>query len=238
MSTRPVPVPPTCEWMYAVMTPEPLEHEDHLPLPNAALLRAHGTSQVGLARLERCPHQVVLQSQAPVETAAAAARDARIAALEMAARHDGVVVELLTPRVVELSSEQVSLAHATQWYVLDHAALLDGDLVTDGLAQFGLPEVRVRGTVPDGRGAERTLDRAMSSAVLAGLVRRLIAEWPAQDPVGEATISLSDIAFGLGDPQADVTPRDRGIRIFVDYVPDDHVLGVELLEDPATTLFA
>ena len=55
--------------------------------------------------------------------------------------------------------------------------------------------------------------------------------------MNQLLITLSDIAFGLGDPQADVTPRDRGIRIFVDYVPDDHVLGVELLEDPATTLF-
>jgi hypothetical protein len=233
MSQRPVPVPDTCEWLYAVMTPEPLDHEDHVPLPSPALLRAHGTSQVGLARLERCPHQLVLQSQAPTTTAAAAARDTRIRALELAARHDGVVLELLTPRVVELTSDQVSLAHATQWYVLDHAAVLDDVLLTDGLAQFGLPEVRVR----PGGGADPAL-RGMVSAVLAGLVHRLIEEWPEHDPVGEATVTLRDVAFGLGDPQADVTPRDRGVRVRIDYVPDDHVLAVELLDDPSTTLFA
>ena len=232
MSTRPVPVPATCESLYAVMTAEPLEHEDHVPLPHAALLRAHGTSPQGLERLEARPHQLVLQSQAPVAEAAAAARDTRVQALERAARHDGVVVELLTPRVLELTSEDVSLAHAAQWYVLDHAALLDGDLVTDGLAQFGLPDVRVRAVGSD------DVVRAMSSAVLAGVVHRLIAEWPEHDPVGEATVTLRDIAYGLGDVQASVTPHDRGVRISIDYVADDHVLAVELLDDPATTLFA
>jgi hypothetical protein len=246
MSQRPVPVPDTCEWLYAVMTPEPLDHEDHVPLPSPALLRAHGTSQVGLARLDRCSHQLVLQSQAPTAAAAAAARDTRIQALELAARHDGVVLELLTPRLVELTSDQVSLAHATQWYVLDHGAVLDGVLLTEGLAQFGLPEVRLRTGLgggaatgaTDGTPADDPALRGMASAVLAGLVHRLIEEWPEHDPVGEATVTLRDIAFGLGDPQADVTPHDRGVRLRIDYVPDDHVLAVELLDDPATTLFA
>ncbi len=258
MSQRPVPVPHMCEWLYAVMTPEPLDHEDHVPLPSPALLRAHGTSQVGLARLERCSHQLVLQSRAPTSAAAAAARDTRIQALELAARHDGVVLELLTPRVVEVTSDQVSLAHATQWYVLDHAAVLDGVLLTDGLAQFGLPEVRLRTGPGGGAGpwaagrpgggagpwateetpADDPTLQGMVSAVLAGLVHRLIDEWPEHDPVGEATVTLRDVAFGLGDPQADVTPHDRGVRIRIDYVPDDHVLAVELLDDPATTLFA
>jgi hypothetical protein len=231
MSTRPVPVPDTCESLYAVMTPEPLDHEDHLPLPHTALLRAHGTSAEAISRLEARPHQLVLQSQVPVAQAAASARDTRIQALELAARHDGVVVELLTPRVVELTSADVSLAHAAQWYVLDHAAVLDGDLVTDGLAQFGLPDVRMRAVGGD------DLVRAMSSAVLAGLVHRLIEEWPEHDPVGEATVTLQDIAYGLGDAQASVTPHDRGVRVSIGYVPDDHVLAVELLDDPATTLF-
>ncbi len=74
--------------------------------------------------------------------------------------------------------------------------------------------------------------------MLAGVVHRLIAEWPEHDPVGEATVTLRDIAYGLGDVQASVTPHDRGVRISIDYVADDHVLAVELLDDPATTLFA
>ena len=51
-------------------------------------------------------------------------------------------------------------------------------------------------------------------------------------------MTLRDIAYGLGDVQASVTPHDRGVRISIDYVADDHVLAVELLDDPATTLFA
>ncbi len=43
-------------------------------------------------------------------------RDARIDALLLAEEHDGVVIDLSIPRVVELRSDEVSLAHATQWY--------------------------------------------------------------------------------------------------------------------------
>lgn len=234
MSTRPVPVPETCEWWYAVMTPQPLDHVDHVPLPDDALLRAHGTSALAIARLQRCPHQVLLQSSTVPRAAAAAARDTRIQALELADRHDGVVVELHTPRVLELRADEVSLAHAAQWYVLDHSSVLSGDLLTDGLAQFGLPEVRVRAAA--GAGTD-DVGRAMSSAVLAGVVHRLIEDWPAHDPVGRATVTLRDIAFGLGDAQADLTPRDRGLEIDLDYVPDDHVLEVTFLQDAGTTLF-
>ncbi|RYJ02639.1 MAG: hypothetical protein EON52_19205, partial [Actinomycetales bacterium] len=120
MSTRPVPVPPSCTASYVVMTPERLEHEDHLPLPHDDLLRRYGTSASALARLAECPHQVLLQSKVPIEQASAALRDARIQALDLARRHDGLVVELLPPRVIELRPDEVSLAHATQWYVLDY----------------------------------------------------------------------------------------------------------------------
>ena len=230
MSTRPVPVPEACSWPYAVLTPRPLDHEDHLPLPADPLLRAHGTSQVALARMHRCRHQLVLQSHAPTASAAAAARDTRIRALELAARHDGVVLELLTPRVLELTAADVSLAHATQWYVLDHLAALDGDLLTDGLAQFGLPEVRVREVDDASRGAV--------SAVVAGLVHRLVEEWPEHGPVGPATVTLRDVAFGLGDDRAAETPRERSVDVTIEYVPDDHVLAVTLDDDPVATLFA
>lgn len=230
MSRRPVPQPDVCEWMYAVLTPEPLDREDHVPLPGAPLLRAHGTSAEAIARADACPHQRVVASRVPLSEAATAAFETRVRALELAEQHGGVVLELLTPRIIELGPRDVSLAHAAQWFVLDHVAVLDGDLLTDGLAQFGLPEVRVRDV--------RAGERAMTSAVVAGVVHRLLAEWPEHDPVGEATITLADIAYGLGDTQADVTPRDRGIAVRVDYVHDDHVLAVELLDDPATTLFA
>ncbi|HSI26600.1 MAG TPA: hypothetical protein VK948_04260, partial [Aeromicrobium sp.] len=150
--------------------------------------------------------------------------------LELAREHDGIVVELLPPRVLEFRPDQVSLAHAQQWYVLDYDDVDDGILRTDGLSQFGLPEVMV---------VEVDLEnRVMTDAVVAGLAHRLIAEWPKNDPVGPATVTLRDIAFGLGDLQASTTPRDRTIDLLIDYDPGPHRLVVQLLQDPAEVLFA
>lgn len=230
MSTRPVPVPETCTASYALMTPAPLDHEDHLPLPHAALLRRYGTSATALSRLQDCPHQLVLQCQASVERMAEAVRDARVDLLDRADRLDGVVLELLPPRVLELRPDEVSLAHGAQWYVLDYDDLSDGVLRTDGLAQFGLPEVVVSGV-----DVER---HAMTDAVIAGLAHRLIAEWPEHDPVGPATVTLRDIAYGLGDAGAAQTPDDRSIDLLIDYAPVAHQLVVELMADPAVALFA
>ena len=220
---------------YALMTAVPLkkgahDHEDDFPLPNEALLRRFGSSAEALARLRERPHQLLITCQAPTKDMAEAVRDARIHALQLAAEHDGVVVELLPPRVLELTPEQVSLAHAQQWYVLDYDDLDEGLLRTDGLSQFGLPEL----TVVD-------VDRAthaMTDAVVAGLAHRLIEEWPENDPVGPATVTLRDIAFGLGDPQAATTPNDRTLDLLISYDPGPHRLIVQLLQDPAEVLFA
>jgi len=56
--------------------------------------------------------------------------------------------------------------------------------------------------------------------------------------VGPATVTLRDIAFGLGDPDASGTPRDRTIDLLIDYDPGPHRLLVQLLQDPAVVLFA
>ncbi len=235
MSARPVPIPDVSTASYALMTAAPvkkgpLEHEDDLPMPNEALLRRYGSSAEALDRLRERQHQLLITCQAPTKDMAEAVRDARIHALQLATAHDGVVVELLPPRVLELSPEQVSLAHAQQWYVLDYDDLDDGLLRTDGLSQFGLPEV----TVVD----VNRETHAMTDAVLAGLAHRLIAEWPENDPVGPATVTLRDIAFGLGDPQAAATPKDRAIDLLISYEPGPHRLIVQLLQDPAESLFA
>jgi len=212
------------------MTADSLEHEDDFPMPNEALLRRYGSSAEALDRLRTRQHQLLITCQAPTKDMAEAVRDARIHALQLAAEHDGVVVELLPPRVLELTPEQVSLAHAQQWYVLDYDDLDDGLLRTDGLSQFGLPEVTVV-----------EVDRAthaMTDAVVAGLAHRLIAEWPENDPVGPATVTLRDIAFGLGDPQAATTPKDRTLDLLITYDAGPHRLIVQLLQDPADVLFA
>ncbi len=230
MSARPVPVPDISTASYALMTAAPLEHEDDFPMPNEALLRRFGSSAEALDRLRERGHQLLITCQAPTKDMAEAVRDARIHALQLAAEHDGVVVELLPPRVLELTPEQVSLAHAQQWYVLDYDDLDDGLLRTDGLSQFGLPEVMVVEVDP--------ATHAMADAVVAGLAHRLIAEWPENDPVGPATVTLRDIAFGLGDPEAATTPKDRTLDLLIAYDPGPHRLVVQLLQDPAEVLFS
>jgi hypothetical protein len=216
--------------MYAVMTPEPLGTDDLIPPPSQDLLRRYGTSEVALRRLRSRHHQLLLMRTAPLSDIAFVQRDTRLEALRLAHEHDGVVIDLAIPRAVEHAADAVSLAHATQWYVVDYDDLDDGLLRTLGLTSFGLPEVVVEGVDRD--------QHAMVGAVLAGLVHRLIAEWPAHDPVGEATVTLRDIAYGLGDAGAASTPADRSVDVSIAYDGGQERLVVRLLGDPATTLFA
>jgi hypothetical protein len=230
MTARPVPRDAEPSVVYAVMTAEPLETEDLIPPPSPELLRHYGSSELAMQRLRSRPHQRLVLRPASLEDAAFTARDARIDALLLAEQHDGVVIDLAVPRILELRPDEVSLAHATQWYVVSYDDLADGRLRTVGLTSFGLPDVVV---------AEVDEDRhAMYSAVLAGLVHRLLAEWPANDPVGSATVTLRDIAYGLGDAEAATTPRERAIDVDVAYDGDDNLLVVTLDGDPATALFA
>jgi hypothetical protein len=230
MTARPVPLDLEPSVMYAVMTSEPLESEDLIPPPSPELLRHYGSSDVAMRRLRSRPHQQLIMRQTTLEDAAFAIRDARIDALLLAEEHDGVVIDLSVPRVVEWRSDEVSLAHATQWYTVDYQELHAGHFSTVGLRSFGLPEIVVERVVESAH--------AMYSAVLAGLVHRLLAEWPANDPVGRATVTLRDIAYGLGDSEAASTPKGRSIDVEIAYDADDHLLVVTLDGDPAETLFA
>jgi hypothetical protein len=216
--------------MYAVMTMESLGTDDLIPPPSPDLLRRYGTSETSLRRLRSRHSQTLLMRTAPLDDIAFVQRDTRIEALRLAAEHDGVVIDLGIPRAVEDTADAVSLAHATQWYVVDYDDLDAGLLRTVGLASFGLPEVVVDGV-------DRLL-HAMYGAVLAGLVHRLIAEWPAHDPVGQATVTLRDIAYGLGDAGAPQTPADRSVDLTIGYDADADRLTVRLLADPAAVLFA
>lgn len=228
MTARPVPLSAQPSAIYAVMTAEALGDEGLIPPPSPELLRHYGTSEVSLRRLRSRHHQLLLMRTSVVENAAFTQRDLRIEALRLAEAHDGVVIDLGIPRVVEGRPDEVSLAQATQWYVVDYDRLDAGEIRTIGLTSFGLPEIVLGGVDRDGH--------AMFSAVLAGLVHRLVAEWPANDPVGRATVTLRDIAYGLGDPAAAQTPNDRTIDVSIDYAAGR--LDVLLLGDPAEQLFA
>ncbi|MGA8987448.1 hypothetical protein [Aeromicrobium sp.] len=229
MTARPVPVDVAPRVMYAVMTADPLDSEDLIPPPSAELLRHYGSSELAIRRLRSCRHQHLILRQASLEDVAFTTRDARVDALLLAEEHDGVVIDLTIPRIIDQRSDQVSLAHATQWYVVSYHDISDGRLPTIGLTSFGLPEAVVLDV------DEKT--HPMFSAVLAGLVHRLLAEWPTNDPVGRATVTLRDIAYGLGDDEAASTPRDRALDVDVSYDSGDNLLLVTLLGDPAATLF-
>ena len=229
MSTRPVPVPRTCEAMYVVLTPRSLGKDDTLPLPHAALLRHHGTPEAAIEQMEGLRHQHVVHGRVPVAQGAEHARTTRIDVLRLAEQHDGLVIDLTVPRILQLAADEVSLDHATQWYVLDAGAVLDGVLQTDGLVQFGLPEVRITGV--------EAAAHAATGAVVAGLAHRLIAEWPDNDPVGPASVTLRDIAHGLGDPQAEQTPTAPALPLTIEHDADAGVLAVTLEADPVATLF-
>jgi hypothetical protein len=229
MTARPVPFTGQQSAMYAVMTAEPLDTEGLIAPPSPELLRHYGSSEPALLRLASRPHQKLLVRRAAVHDIAFTLRDTMVEALQLAEHHDGVVVDLRIPRIVELRARDVSLAHATQWYCVDYAELASGRILTIGLSAFGLPEIAM--IEVDRRG------HAMFSAVLAGLAHRLIAEWPASDPVGPATVTLRDIAYGLGDDQAPTTPKDRAVRLDIRYDPDAALLVVRPVDDPAVTLF-
>lgn len=225
-----VPVPATCSASLLVFAPEPLPREDDLPRPQAALLRRHGTGPAALERFESCTHQMAVTITGPCTGFAQRLRDLRVEALTLAEQHGGVVVATDPPHVIEQTSDDVDLARAGQWYSLDPDAIAEHQVRTDGLSQFGLPEIVVRQVDP--------ARRAMVDAVVAGLAHRLIDEWPQNDPVGAATVTLRDIAFGLGDPQAASTGVERSIDVLIDYDIDTHALVVHLTTDPAEALFA
>lgn len=224
-----VPVPRVCSAIYAVMTPHPLEHEDHVAMPLEFLLRLRGSSDVGMRRLKKRPFQFLIRDESDTAGSGPMAVRTRIRALELAEAHDGVVLDMLLPRVIEHSAAATTLTNASQWFVFEHDADEEHDVLTHGLDQFGLPELHGFGVPPE--------QRAMYDAVLTGIAYRLIEEWPGNDPVGPATITLRDIAYGFGDPDAASTPDDRAVDVTLAYAEDEHELQVTLHDDPASCLF-
>lgn len=224
-----MPVPKVCSAIYAVMTPHPLEHEDHVAMPLDWLLRLRGSSDLGMQRLKKRPFQFLIRNESDTAGAGAMAFETRVSALELAEAHDGVAIDMLLPRVIEHGSAATSLSHASQWFVFEYDADEDGHIMTHGLDQFGLPELHSF-AVPSAQ-------KAMYDAVLTGIAFRLIDEWPAHDPIGPATITLRDIAYGFGDPAASSTPADRSVDVTLTFAEEEHELRVTLHDDPATRLF-
>lgn len=196
---RPIPRPEFCHILLGVATHQRLGSD--WPPPPEPLLRRYGASEERVRALAARPHIRTVPSVAPLPQAARAALDTRREAYAMAELHDGIVLDLAIPRI--LPAQEPDLAVASQWVAFD---LVHDNVQSIGLATFGLPELAWSGTkdqVPE------------TIAVLTGLAHRLIAEWPQNDPVGAATVTLADIAAGLGDPSP--APRDRAIDLEISY---------------------
>lgn len=227
MSARPVPVPDVLTIAYVVLTASALDRDDLVPLPERSLLRLRGSSVEALDRLPALRHQRLVARTVGPGAARFAAEEARREALSLAERHHGLVIDLQTPRVVEEASADPH--PAVRWFSFDYHPDRPGEVRTHGLHVLGLPEICVRG-VPEGQ-------RPMYDMVVVGLVHRLLEEWPEHDPVGPARVTLGDISAGYEGGDVDVAETSAGVDVLVDYDPAMPALVVEVMSDPAETLF-
>lgn len=222
MSARPVPVPHVVTIAYVVLTAQPLDREDLVPLPERSLLRLRGSTVKDLNRMSGLPYQRLVSRNVSAGAARLAAEESLREALTIAEEHDGLVVDLQTPRVADTPEKSPRPASAlfTFEYDLDDITTIR----THGLNVLGLPEIIVRAVPEDKRG--------MYDMVVVGLVHRLLDEWPEHDPVGPARITLGDIAAGYDGGETAQT--EQGVGVLIDYDPAEHLLDVSLTDDPAT----
>ena len=225
MSARPVPVPAAVTIAYVVLTAEPLDRDDLVPLPERSLLRLRGSSVRDLNQMTKLPHQRLVSRSVGPGAARLAAEEALRESLSIAEKHDGLVIDLQTPRVVEAPEITPRPASAlfTFEYDLDDIATIR----THGLNVLGLPEILLRGVPKDERG--------MYDMVVVGLVHRLLEEWPTHDPVGPARVTLGDIAAGYDGGEA--APDQNGVDLLIDYDPEVPALTVEVMTNPGQALF-
>ncbi|MDX6276533.1 MAG: hypothetical protein QOJ72_661 [Nocardioidaceae bacterium] len=225
MSARAVPVPEMLTIAYVVLTAQPLDRDDLVPLPERSLLRLRGSSVSDLNRMTQLSHQRLVSRSVGAGAARLAAEEARREAIELAQRHDGLIIDLQTPRIVE--GPDAGPRPAAEWFSFEYDLDNPEEIHTHGLHVVGLPEIVVR-RVPEGQ-------RPVYDMVVVGLVHRLLDEWPEHDPVGPARVTLSDITAGYegGDPE----PTEEGVNVLIDYDPITPALVVDIITDPRSALF-
>lgn len=224
MSARPVPVPTIVTIAYVVLTAEPLDREDLVPLPDRSLLRLRGSAVNDLNRMEDLPFQRMVSRSVGPGAARLAADEALSEALQLAQLHDGVVLDLQTPRVVDTGSTP---RPAAEMFTFEYDLEDLGTIRTHGLNVIGLPEIILRGVPED--------ERRMYDMVVVGLVHRLLDEWPEHDPVGPARVTLGDITAGYEG--GDSNQSEQGVDVLIDYDAHLPALTVEVMTSPGTALF-
>jgi hypothetical protein len=229
--TRPVPVPPVVTALYVVLTDEPLDSDlPTPPVPPPSLLLARGSSPKAVRFAESLAYATAVTADSPPSDALETQRRTQAAARALASEHVGVVVDADVPRLLGPEAPHPEVLRASEWFVLEHPD--ETTSTTHGLARFGLPELVVADVGAD--------VLPMYDAVLTGVAQRVVEEWPDNDPVGPATITLRDVARGYGDASAggDDPTLLRSVDVTLAYDPDTDRLTVTLHDDPATALFA
>lgn len=213
--------------LYAVMTADPIGPEGTAPLPDEHLLRLRGASSEQITQFRTRPHKHIISGHDTLDNAIDFQYETRAHALSLANDHDGLVIDLQIPTFI--ARNHASSITASDWIQFDYDHIQSRQITVLGLGAFGLPLTTIRDIEPT--------QHAMYTALATGLAQRMLDEWPTNDPVGKATITLRDIAFGLGDAQAASTPRTRGVEVDIGYNADDDRLNVTTDEDLGQALF-
>ncbi|MGH3359022.1 MAG: hypothetical protein ACRDO7_09485 [Nocardioidaceae bacterium] len=200
--------------------------DDSRALPPPDLLVARGMRTDALDRLADRPHVLAVTKASDLAEAHDVECATRARALAIAAAHDGLVVDTAVPRILEPDASSAPAAH--EWFAFSHT---DTSIRTHGLARFGVPEL--------GNDQSTTERLPMYDAVLVGVAQRLIEEWPGNDPIGPATITLRDIARGYGDAftEGEDPTLTRSVDVSLRYDRGNKLLDVALHDDPAVELF-
>lgn len=200
--------------------------DDSRALPPANLLVARGSDITDLEQLADRPHVLAVTKASELPEAHEIECATRARALDIAGEHDGLVVDTAVPRILRPDATRTPAAH--EWFAFSHD---DTAIRTHGMARFGLPEL----------GNEQAPKERlpMYDAVLVGVAQRLIEEWPSNDPIGPATITMLDIARGYGDASADTDDPtlERSVDVSLRYDRGKGLLDVALHDDPAAALF-
>lgn len=229
--TRPVPIPRGVAALYVVLTDEPLESDSPAPpLPPVSLLLARGSSPKAVRYAESLTYATAVSAESDVSEALEVQRRTQAEARALAAEHVGIVVDAAVPRLLGPEAPHPEVLRISEWFVLERPD--ESTTTTHGLARFGLPELVVPGADPDAL--------PMYDAVLTGIAQRVTEEWPDNDPVGPATITLRDVARGYGDAGAggDDPTLARRVDVTLAYDADRDLLVVTLHDDPAKALFS
>ncbi|UYM05787.1 hypothetical protein [Solicola gregarius] len=236
--THELPRTPDVRAIYLVLTASALDldesgevdvrpfADDSRALPPPDLLVARGSTVDDLEGLADRPHVLAVTKASGLAEAHDVECAARSRALRIAAEHDGIVIDTAVPWILHGDASHSPAAH--EWFAFSHTGT---SIRTHGLARFGLPELG-----NDQADAERL---PMYDAVLVGVAQRLIEEWPANDPIGPATITLRDIARGYGDAftEGDDPTLTRSVDVSLRYDRGNRLLEAALHDDPAVELF-